>query len=144
MIGGSSWARVVDLLGWGGQSFAAQVQGWNRATIHGTAEVRSVQPIEEGFKERGRRRIGKRLPSLLDDIRSIVDPSGQTDPNFRSTRLYSPLTADEVRLRLISQHGYKGAQLPCTRTLRNKLNDLGFLLRKVKKCQPLKKIGMYQ
>lgn len=133
--------RVVDLLGWGGQSFAEQVLGWNRSTIRkGQTEVRSGHVIEDGFKKRGRRRIEKRLPNLREDIRSIVEPSGQTDPTFRSTRIYSPLSADEVRLRLISQHGYNDAQLPCTRTLRNKLNDLGFRLRKVKKCQPLKKI----
>ena len=109
--------RVVDLLGWGGQSFAEQALGWNRTTIRkGQAEVRSDHPMEDRLKARGRRRIEKRLPNLLEDIRSIVEPSGQTDPTFRSTRIYSPLTADEVRLRLISQHGYKDAQLPCTRT----------------------------
>ena len=98
--------RVVDLLGWGGQSFAEQVLGWNRTTIRkGQTEVRSDHPIEDCFKERGKRRIEKRLPNLLEDIRSIVELSGQTDSTFRSTRIYSPLTADEVRLRLISQHG---------------------------------------
>ena len=69
-----------------------------------------------------------------------MEPSGQTDPTFRSTRIYSPLSAEELRLRLISQRGYQDAQLPSTRTLRNKLNELGYRLRKVRKCQPLKKI----
>jgi hypothetical protein len=45
-----------------------------------------------------------------------------------------------VRLRLITQCGYKDTELPCTRTLRTKLNDLDYRLRKVRKCQPLKKI----
>lgn len=132
---------MVNLLGRGGQSFAEQVLGWNRTTIRkGQTEIRSGQPIEDCFKARGRRRIEARLPNLLEDICSIVEPSGQTDPTFRSTRIYSPLTAEEVRLRLITQCGYKDAELPCTRTIRNKLNDLGFRLRKVRKCRPLKKI----
>jgi len=133
--------RVVDLLGRGGQSFAEQVLGWNRGTIRkGQAECRNGQAIKDRFQARGRRRVEARLPHLLEDIRSIVEPSGQTDPTFRSTRIYSPLSAEELRLRLISQRGYQDAQLPSTRTLRNKLNELGYRLRKVRKCQPLKKI----
>lgn len=133
--------QVVDLLGWGGQSFAEQVLGWNRRTIRkGQAELQSGQAIKDRFDQRGRRRVEDRLRNLLEDIRSIVEPSGQTDPTFRSTRIYSPLSADEVRLRLITQHGYKDAELPCTRTLRTKLDDLGYSLRKVRKCRPLKKI----
>ena len=133
--------NVVDLLGWGGQSFAEQSLGWNRCTIRkGQAEFQSGQVIEDRFKQRGRRRIEERLPNLLDDIRTIVEPSGQTDPTFRSIRIYSPLSAEEVRLRLITQCGYNDAELPCTRTLRTKLNDLGYRLRKVRKCRPLKKI----
>ncbi|MCU7880675.1 MAG: hypothetical protein KZQ66_14440 [Candidatus Thiodiazotropha sp. (ex Lucinoma aequizonata)] len=69
-----------------------------------------------------------------------MEPLGQTDPTFHSTRIYSPLSADEVRLRLIAQRGYSDTELPCTRTLRNKLNELGYQLRKVRKCRPLKKI----
>ena len=133
--------NVVDLLGWGGQSFAEQSLGWNRCTIRkGQAEFQSGQVIEERFEQRGRRRAEERLPNLLNAIRSIVEPSGQTDPTFRSIRIYSPLSAEEVRLRLISQCGYNDAELPCTRTLRTKLNDLGYRLRKVRKCRPLKKI----
>jgi hypothetical protein len=43
-------------------------------------------------------------------------------------------------VRLISQRGHKDAELLCTRTLQTKLNDLGYRLRKVRKCRPLKKI----
>ncbi|MCP5089611.1 MAG: ISAzo13 family transposase [Gammaproteobacteria bacterium] len=133
--------KVVNLLGRGGQSFAERVLGWNRGTIRkGLAELQSGQAIEDRFGQRGRRRAEEHLPHLFRDIRSIVEPSTQTDPTFRSTRIYCPLTAQEVRERLITQCGYKDAELPCTRTLRNKLNDLGYQLRKVRKCRPLKKI----
>ncbi|RLJ16852.1 hypothetical protein DJ031_15375 [bacterium endosymbiont of Escarpia laminata] len=132
---------VVNLIGRGGQCFAEEILGWNRVTVRkGQTELRSGTTFENRFSARGRRRIEECLPHLLDDIRSIVEPSGQTDPTFRSTRIYSPLSADEVRLRLIAQRGYSDTELPCTRTLRNKLNDLGYQLRKVRKCLPLKKI----
>ena len=133
--------RVVNLLGRGGQSFAERVLGWNRGTIRkGLAELLSGQPVEDRFDRRGRRRAEELLPHLLEDIQSIVEPSSQTDPTFRSTRIYCPLSAGEVRQRLISQCDYTGAELPSVRTLRNKLNDLGYQLRKVQKCLPQKKI----
>jgi hypothetical protein len=134
-------ACVVDLLGYGGQSFAEHVLGWNRCTIRkGRKEFESGEPIKDRFHCRGRHRIEIHLPQLSHDIRSIVEPSGQTDPTFRSTRIYSPLSAREIRQRLIKQFGYKDATLPCNRTLRTKLNEMGYRLRKVRKCRPLKKI----
>jgi len=45
------------------------------------------------------------------------------------------------RVRLISQRGRKDAKLPCTRTLRIKLNDFGYRLRKVQKRRRVKKIS---
>lgn len=133
--------KVVNLLGRGGQSFAEKVLGWNRGTIRkGLAELRSGQAFEDQFSQRGRRRAEELLPGLLEDIQSIVEPSTQTDPTFRSTRIYCPLSAKEVRWRLMAQYGYKDAELPCERTLRNKLNDLGYQLKKVRKCRPLKRI----
>ena len=65
-------AKVVTLLGRGGQSFAERVLGWNRGTIRkGLTELRSGQAIEDRFGQRGRRRIEERLPNLLEDICSI-------------------------------------------------------------------------
>lgn len=135
-------ASVVDLLGRGGQRFAERVLGWNRCTIRkGFKEYTSGQPIQDRYHDRGRYRAEKRLPSLLKDLQTIVDPVGQTDPTFRSVRIYAPLSADEIRRRLINQYGYQDKDLPCTRTLRTKLNALGYSLRKVRKCRPLKKIA---
>ena len=132
--------QVVNELGRGGQSFAEKVLGWNRGTIRkGQAEVSSGQPVEDRFNQRGRKKAEEHFPNLLEDIREVVEPSCQTDPTFRSTRIYSPLTADEIRLRLIRNHGYKDAELPTSRTLRRILNDLDFHLKKVRKCRPKKK-----
>ena len=134
-------AQVVDILGRGGQCFAETVIGWNRGTIRkGQHEIRSGLTIEDRYSACGRRRAEDHLPNLLQDIRSIVEPSGQTDPTFRSTRIYTPLSGEEIRLRLCTQFGYRDCELPSVRTLRSKLNELGYRLRKVKKCTPLKKI----
>jgi len=53
--------------------------------------------------------------------------------------LYTRLTAEELRRQLIEQKGYQTTELPTPRTLRTKLNDLGFHLTKVAKCKPKKR-----
>ncbi|OWK41152.1 hypothetical protein FRUB_01886 [Fimbriiglobus ruber] len=76
---------------------------------------------------------------MLADIRDIAKGFSQTDPQFRNRRLYTRLTAEELRRQLIEQKGYQTAELPTPRTLRTKLNDLGFHLTKVAKCKPKKR-----
>ncbi|MHC1727471.1 MAG: hypothetical protein AB9866_15955 [Syntrophobacteraceae bacterium] len=82
---------------------------------------------------RGRKAYEKRLPSLLDDIRDIVDPKAQIDATFRTSDLFVRVTANEVRQLLIEEKGYKDAELPKRRTINTILNSLGYRLRKVKK-----------
>lgn len=135
-------AEVVSSLGRGGQRFAENHLGWNRKTIRkGVHERERGQPIKDRFEDRGRKKVEEHLPALLQHIRDIVEPCTQTDPTFRSTRIYTPLTGEEMRYRLRTQYGYGEAELPCVRTLRNKLNALGYRLRKVRKCRPLKRIA---
>ena len=67
-------------------------------------------------------------------------PTGQADPTFKSTRIYSPITAKEVRQRLIDQRGYSSRALIGERSVRTKLNELGYRPQRVKKCMPLKRI----
>jgi hypothetical protein len=134
-------AQVVNLMGRGGQCFAESVLGWNRGTIRkGQKEITGCNPQQERLVSVGRPRAEFYLPDLLHHIQSIVEPTGQTDPTFRSTRIYTPLSAQQVHQRLIAQYGYNDTDLPSIRTLRTKLNNLGYRLRKVKKCKPLKKI----
>lgn len=134
-------AEVVSLFGRGGQRFAEQYLGWNRKTIRkGVEELARGQPIADRFSERGRPRAEERLPELLAHLREIVKPKTQTDPTFRSTQIYTPLTAGEVRRRLDEEFGYGEAVLPCVRTIRSKLNGLGYQLKRVQKCRPLKKV----
>ncbi len=134
-------AQVVNIIGRGGQRFAESVLGWNRCTIRkGQQELSGCNPQQEHCASRGRPRAEIYLPELLCDIHSIIEPTGQTDPTFRSTHIYTPLSGQQVRQRLIAQYGYSDTELPCIRTLRTKLNDLGYRPSKVKKCKPLKKI----
>ena len=133
-------AKVVRLLGKGGQIRAERELGWDRKTIiKGTKELTSGFDCIDNFSGRGRHRIEKKLTNLLDDIKQIVNPVSQCDPTFRTTELYSPLTAAEVYRRLIEDKNYRPNQLPTVRTISTKLNQLGFRLKKVTKCKPKKK-----
>jgi hypothetical protein len=133
-------AQTVHALGRGGQSRAEQELGWNRATIRkGTLELTHGMTCLDGFQLRGRKAAEARLPHLLEDIRAIVDRQSQTDPQFRTNRLYTRITAAEVRRQLIAEKGYTDAELPTERTILTKLNDLGYHLTKVAKVKPQKK-----
>jgi transposase len=134
-------AEVVKDLGIGGQILVERELGWNRRTIRkGMQELESGQPIIDGFERSGRKGVETKLPNLLKDIKSLVDPQSQTDPSFKSTRLYTRMTASEVRRQLIAQCGYTDEELPTSETIRRKLNDLGYTLKRVLKTKPIKKI----
>ena len=134
-------ARVVKLLGKGGQRRAERELDWNRGTIRkGRHELASGIACEDAFSARGRKRAEEHLPNLLEDIKAIADEQSQVDPTFRTTRLYTRLTAKEVRKQLILQKGYTDEELPTEETIRVKLNELEYQLRSVQKCRPQKKI----
>jgi len=133
-------AQVVSLLGRGGQLRAEKELGWDRKTIiKGTKEINSGITCIDNYSGRGRKPAEAHLPNLIDDIKSIVNPLSQTDPTFRTTNLYSPITAKEVRRRLIEDKGYLPEQVPARRTISDKLNKMGIKLRKVYKSRPKKK-----
>jgi hypothetical protein len=132
-------ARVVKLLGKGGQSQAKRDLSWDRDTLRkGQHELDSGMQCIDNYGARGRKRAEAHLPELLTDIRDIVDGQSQTDPSFESTRLYTRLSASAVRQALIRHKGYSDAELPSEETIRVKLNDLGYGLRSVKKSVPQK------
>ena len=134
-------AQVVKLLGKGGQRRAERELNWNRGTMRkGRHELESGLACLEAFSARGRKRIEEHLPNLLEDIKAIADEQSQTDPTFKTTRLYTRLTAKEVRQQLILQKGYTDEELPTEETIRVKLNELDYQLRSVQKCRPQKKI----
>lgn len=133
-------AQTVTALGPGGQRRAERELGWDRKTIRkGLQELQHGMTCVDAYRLRGRKAVETRLPTLLTDIRAIVESQSQTDPQFRSNRLYTRLTAAEVRRQLIAQKGYTAADLPTERTLRTKLNRLGYHPTTVAKAKPKKK-----
>ena len=113
-------ARVVSNLGYGGSLFAQRELGWDRATIRkGLAELKSGITCCDNYSGRGRKPVEKYLVNLLEDIEDIVSPISQTDPTFRTTKLYSPITAGEVHRRLKADKGYTDEELP---TIENDLD----------------------
>lgn len=132
-------ARTVNELGEGGQQRAARELGWGRMTIRkGLRELDSGFACLDAYSLRGRKRAEDHLPNLLTDIKAIVDSQSQTDPQFRTQRLYTRLTATEVRRQLIAQKGYTDAELPTAETIGAKLNALGYYPQKVAKSLPKK------
>ena len=69
----------------------------------------------------------------------VVEPQSQIHPSFNSTRLYTRLSAVQVRRQLI-QHGYSDQELPTAEVIRQRLNQLGYSLKKVAKTKPIKQI----
>jgi hypothetical protein len=101
-------------------------------------EVRTGIACVDAFCLRGRLRAEEHHPTLLADLKAIVDGQSQTDPRFRTDRLYTRLSAAEVRRQLIRQKGYTDEEAPAVRTISGKLNQLGYRPTKVAKCRPKK------
>ena len=133
-------AKAVGAMGRGGQRWAQENLGWCRETIRkGTHELRSGMTCVDAFHCRRRKPAEEHLPRLLDDIRSIADGQSQADPKFQTGRLFTRISAAEVRRQLIATKGYTDAELPTQQTINTKLNLLGYRLTKVAKCRPQKK-----
>jgi hypothetical protein len=134
-------AKVVKQLGSGGQSQAAPELGWNRGTIRkGLHELESGITGIDNYTGRGRQPCETHLPERLADLKTIVDSQSQTDPKFKSTRLYVRLSVREIRPQLVEQMGYLDHELPSNDTRRQKLNQSGYHQRRVLKTKPQKKI----
>jgi hypothetical protein len=132
-------AKTVEAMGRGGQRWAQEHLGWCRETIRkGTHELRSGMTCVDAFHCRRRRPAEEHLPRLLDDIRSIADGHSQADPKFQTNRLFTRISAAEVRRQLIAVKGYTDEELPTQQTINTKMNLLGFSLSKVAKCRPQK------
>ena len=132
-------AEVVTELCAGNCRQAEQRFGWGRETVNkGLHE--SLQGIRclENLAARNRKRTEEKNPQLAADIRAIVEPHTQADPELKSARRYTNLTAAEVRQALLDQ-GYPEAALPKERTVRDILNRMNYRLKRIQKGKPLKK-----
>jgi hypothetical protein len=115
--------------------------GWGRETV--AKGLREHDPHEPEVPEsapsrRGRQRSEDANPQLSVDIRWIVEPHTQADPELKTDRQYTNLSAAEVRQALIKR-GDPEDQLPSERTLRDILNRMNYRLKRIQKGKPLKK-----
>jgi hypothetical protein len=132
-------AKAVPARGRGGQLWAEAHLGWNRGTVRKAMhELQSGMTGVEAFSLRRRKPAEEHLPRLLDDIRAIADGQSQADPKFQTGRLFTRISAAEVRRQVIATKGYTDEQLPTQQTINGKLNLLGFRLTKVAECRPPK------
>jgi transposase len=134
-------AEVCEKLCHGNTRRAEERFGWGRDTIDKGFAERSAGPIDEKIKSSknaGRKRFEDANPQLAIDIRLIAEPHTQTDPELKTERQYSNLSAAEVRQELLKR-GYQDDQLPSERTLRDILNRMNYRLKRIQKGKPLKK-----
>lgn len=114
--------------------------GWGRHTVtKALHEYQSGQRCLENFGARGRRPMEEANPPLAEAIRAIVEPQTYTDPELKSARRYSNLSAAEVLHALQAMPGFRPEDLPSERTLRDILNRMNYRLKRIQKGKPLKK-----
>src|SRR5271170_8289046 len=114
--------------------------GWGRETIaKGLHELHRGIRCLENFAARGRPRWEEEDPQRAADLRALVEPHTQADPELRSARRYTNLTAAETLELLRSTKGYATEDLPSERSMREILNRMGYRLKRIQKAKPLKK-----
>jgi hypothetical protein len=134
-------AEVADLLCSGSPRCAERRFGWGRDSVAtGQHEARSGLRCVENFPARGKLPAEVKDPQLAADVRSIVEPATLADPEVKSARRYTNLSAREVLLALRQQKGYPDGRLPSERSMRDVLNRLGYRLRRIQKAKPLKRL----
>ena len=134
-------AEVADALCHGSPRAAERRFGFDRhAVATGQHEARSGIRCVEDFAARARPCAEVKAPQLAAAVRAIVEPHTQADPEVKSARRYTNLSAREVLQALRDQKGYTDGRLPGERTMRDILNRLGYRLRRIQKAKPLKKL----
>src|ERR1700724_79336 len=92
----------------------------------GLHELQQGMRCLENFSARGRPRLEDKTPQLAQDIRAIVEPHRQADPELKSQRRYSNLSAADVLQALQTKNGYAKESLPSERTMRDILNRMNY------------------
>jgi Rhodopirellula transposase DDE domain len=129
---------ALELCGGSGRR-AEQRFGWGRATVNqGLHELKSGIRCLRNVAVRRRFRWEEEASQRSEDIRAIMEPHTQVDPELKSERRYSNLSAREV-LDALRQKGYADQDLPKERTMRNILNRMNYRLKSIQKGKPLKK-----
>jgi hypothetical protein len=112
---------------------------WGRETVaKGLHELQQGVRCLENFAARGRPRLEVKNPQFAQDIRAIVEPHTQADPELKSARRYCNLSAADV-LEALQRKGYTKENLPSERSMRDILNRMNYRLKRIQKGKPLKK-----
>jgi hypothetical protein len=133
--------EVCEQLCGGSPRLTEERFGWGRETVAKGLSERAAGPIDPQAKtsrNRGKKRSEDALPQLAIEIRSIVEPRTQTDPELKSERQYTNMSAGEVR-QALRERGFTDEELPSERTLRDILNRMNYRLKRIQKGKPLKK-----
>lgn len=136
--------RVCQALCDGNARRAERRFGWGRQNVAtGLLELEGKEPRPDAESEKSASRRGRlpseaKNPQLAADIRLIVEPHTHSDPELKTSRQYTNLSAAEVREELHAK-GYKDSQLPSERTIRDILNRMNYRLKRIQKGKPLKK-----
>ena len=134
-------AEVADTLCHSSPRAAQRRFGFDRkAVATGQHEAQSGIRCVERFAARARPCAEVKDPQLGQDIRALVEPHTQADPEVHSARRYTNLSAREVLQALKVQKGYSDERLPSERSMRDILNRLGYRLKRIQKAKPLKKL----
>lgn len=132
-------AEVTDAVCNGSPRQAERRFGWGRDTVaKGLHEAQRGMRCWDNFAARGRRRSEDKHPQLAADIRAIVEPHTYADPELKSPRRYTNLSAAEVRDAVIAK-GYSPTEVPSERTMRDILKRMNYRLKRIQKGRPLKK-----
>jgi hypothetical protein len=133
-------AEVAHALCGGSPRAAERRFGWGRDCVeNGLHEAGSGLRCVENFAAKGAVAREVKDPQLAADIRAVVEPHTQADPELKSARRYTNLSAKEVLEALKRQKGYNDDRLPKERTLRDILNRMGYRIKRIQKAKPLKK-----
>ena len=127
---GGSARKTEERFGWGRENIATGVrefEGNEPERVESTDRPRRGRPPSEA-----------KSPQLAVDIRLIVEPHTHSDPELKTSRQYTNLSAAEVREFLLAK-GYDKSQLPSERTIRDILNRMNYRLKRIQKGKPLKK-----
>jgi hypothetical protein len=132
-------AEVAQALCGGSPRLAEERFGWSRHTVaQGAQELRTGVRCLENFAARARPRFEEKNPKLAAAIRAIAEPRTYADPELKTARCYTNVTAREVCAGLRAQ-GFAATEIPKERTMRRILNRMNYRLKRVRKGQPLKK-----
>lgn len=135
-------AEVCQTLCDGSARLAESRFGWGRETIEKGIVERALTDEELAARptsnNKGRKPWEEQHPQLAIDIRLIVEPHTHTDPELKTDRLYTNMSAREVQNALLVK-GYQQDELPSERTMRDILNRMNYRLKRIQKGKPMKK-----